>query len=109
MAGPYSNNQSNPASAIPVYVVPRLTTPLGYQQVTATSAAALLVVPAGATMALVVAEAQAVRWRDDGVAPTAGIGIPLATGVQQIFTGDLAKLQFIAQVAGAILDVSYYA
>ena len=82
---------------------------LGYQQITSLSDSTALTVPVGATLALIVAETQAVRWRDDGVAPTASIGMPLATGVSLSYDGDLRAIRFIQQLASATLNVSYYA
>ncbi len=82
---------------------------LGYQQITSLSASIALTVPAGATMALIVAETQAVRWRDDGTAPTASVGMPLATGTSLSYDGDLKAIRFIEQTASAVLNVSYYA
>jgi len=82
---------------------------LGYQQITSLSASAALTVPTGATLALIVAETQAVRWRDDGTAPTASVGMPLATGVSLSYDGDLTAVRFIQQTASATLNVSYYA
>ena len=88
-------------------------TPLGYQQFAAGSLATAqpLTVPAGANSALVEAEAQGVRWRDDGTAPTATVGMPIPSGGSTTFYGaaELAALKFIAASAGAILNVSYYA
>ena len=83
-------------------------TPLGYQQVTSTAAAFALTVPAGATIAEIAVEAQAVRYRDDGTDPTATIGMPVASGVRFTYVGNLSAIKFIAQTAGAILNVSYY-
>lgn len=82
--------------------------PLGYQQITTLTAATKLTVPAGATMAVITAEAQAVRYRDDGVAPTATVGMPVAVGAPFQYSGTLSAMQFIAQTSGAILNVSYY-
>ena len=82
---------------------------LGYQQITSLSASTALTVPAGATMALIVAETQAVRWRDDGTAPTASVGMPLAVGTSLSYDGDLRAIRFIQQTASATLNVSYYA
>lgn len=82
--------------------------PLGYQQITSLAASTALTVPAGCTRAVVVATAQAVRWRDDGTAPTATIGMPLAVNVQQEFTGGLSAIRFIEQTASAVLNISYY-
>ena len=82
---------------------------LGYQQITSLSASAALTVPVGATMALIVAETQAVRWRDDGTAPTSSVGMPLAVGVSLSYDGDLKAIRFIQQAVSATLNVSYYA
>lgn len=82
---------------------------LGYQQITSLSSAASLTVPAGATMAVIVPDTQGVRWRDDGVAPTASVGMPVAAGVMLNYDGDLKRIQFIQQTASAVLNVSYYA
>ncbi len=82
---------------------------LGYQQITSLSASAALTVPAGATRAIITAEAQGVRWRDDGVAPTASVGMILPVLVTLSYDGDLNRIRFIEQAASAILNVSYYA
>ncbi len=94
-----------------------ITTRLGYQQITSLSSATGLTVPAKdvnglaakPSMALITPETQAVRWRDDGVAPTASVGMPLAVGVTLQYDGDLANIQFIEQTSGAKLNISYYA
>ena len=82
---------------------------LGYEQITSLSDSTALTVPAGATMALIVAETQVVRWRDDGTAPTASVGMPLAVGTSLSYDGDLKAIRFIQQTASATLNVSYYA
>jgi len=71
------------------------------------SAAVALIPPPGATYALVSPTGQGVRWRDDGVAPTAAIGMPIAVG-QVVTLANLTTLRFIEQIAGAALNVSYY-
>lgn len=94
-----------------------VTSCLGYQQITSLSAAAALTVPqrdaTGANqkpvLALIVAEGAAVRWRDDGVDPTASVGMPLAVGVPFAYDGDLSRIRFIQQAGTATLNVSYYA
>jgi hypothetical protein len=82
--------------------------PRGYQQITSLSSAQSLTVPTGSKRAVIVATAQAVRWRDDGTAPTAAVGMPLAVNTQLEYSGDLSSVQFIEQSSGAIIDVSYY-
>jgi hypothetical protein len=89
---------------------------MGYQQITSLSAASGLTVPTQdkqgnkkqPTFALIVAESQGVRWRDDGTAPTASIGMPLAVGVPLQYDGDLNGIRFIEQAASAKLNISYY-
>ena len=82
---------------------------LGYQQITSLSAATALTVPAGATRAIIVAESQGVRWRDDDTAPTASVGMVLPVLVTLSYDGDLNRIRFIQQAASATLNVSYYA
>jgi hypothetical protein len=120
MAGPYPNSQMNPAAAIPVWIAPNpnggvaapgapyIATPLGYQQITALTAAVHLTPPAGATFAAISVSGAAVRYRDDGTAPTATVGMPLAIGSTTTYAGPLAVVEFIGEAAGAILDISYY-
>jgi hypothetical protein len=93
-----------------------ITTRLGYQQITSLSSATSLTVPitdlnglsCRPSIAMITPETQAVRWRDDA-APTASVGMPLAAGVTLQYDGDLTKIQFIEQTAGAKLNISYYA
>ncbi len=85
------------------------TTCLGYQQITSLSSSTALTVPAGATLALIVPETQNVRWRDDGVAPTASVGMLVPANSSMSYDGDLKAIRFIAATSGAILNVSYYA
>lgn len=82
---------------------------LGYQQITDVSASVGLTVPTGATMAVIIPESQAVRYRDDGVAPTASVGMPISVASVLSYDGDLTRIRFIQQAASAKLNVSYYA
>lgn len=94
-----------------------ITSCMGYQQITSLSAAANLTVPVldstglnqRPTIAMITPETQGVRWRDDGTAPTATVGMPLAAGVTLQYDGDLTKIKFIEQTASAKLNISYYA
>ena len=82
---------------------------LGYEQITGLSAVKSLTVPAGATLALIQAETQIVRWRDDGTNPAAGVGMTLAAGaVPLVYDGNLSAIRFIEATASAKLNVSYY-
>lgn len=94
-----------------------ITSCLGYQQITSLSSASGLTVPSidpstgltvKANFALITPETQGVRWRDDGTAPTASVGMPLAAGVTLQYDGDLSKIKFIGQTASAKLNISYY-
>jgi len=92
---------------------PKNLSPFGYQQITSLSSATALTIPAPtnavpATLALIQAETQDVRWRDDGTNPTASVGMVLAAGETLPYTGDLSKLKFIETTASAKLNISYY-
>lgn len=92
---------------------------LGYAQATVNTATpvgsltfsgqAAAGIPQGTAFLLVIPEAQAVRYRDDGVDPTAAIGMPLAVGqVLNYDASDFARLRFIAQTAGGIVNITAY-
>lgn len=82
--------------------------PMGYQQITPTTAT-LLTVPTGATVALFQAEAQSIRFRDDGTAPSATAGMLVEAGLAPFeYSGTLSQVQVIQATSGGILDVSYY-
>jgi hypothetical protein len=83
--------------------------PLGYQQITSLASAANLTPPTGTTAALITVETASVRWRDDGAAPTASIGMLLSAGQSFTYYGNLAAIQFIAQSGSPVVNVSYYA
>ena len=54
--------------------------PYGYQQITVSTSAVGLTVPAGATRAVLGIEAQPLRYRDDGTDPTTSVGFLVAAG-----------------------------
>lgn len=85
--------------------------PLGYQQITTLSASTALAVPTGASYAMIRAESQAVRFRDDGGVPSATVGQVLAIGDVLPVNGNaiLAALRFIETTASAKLNILYYA
>jgi hypothetical protein len=82
--------------------------PAGYQQITSLSAAAALTVPSGAVLALIQAEDQPVRYRDDGTDPTASVGMVIAEGQTLVYNGNLATIKLIETTTSAKLNVSYY-
>ncbi len=66
-------------------------------------------IPPGATQAVIQAESAAVRYRDDGGAPTASVGMEIVSGANPIFyTGTLSALRFIAATGSPLLDVAFY-
>jgi hypothetical protein len=67
-----------------------------------------LTVPSGATMAQICVETAAVRYRDDGTAPTSSVGVPVGAGTCFSYAGPLTVIQFIAQAGSPTIDVSYY-
>jgi hypothetical protein len=83
-------------------------TPLGYQQITAVPTGTILTVPTGARMAQICVSTQAVRYRDDGTAPTATVGYPVAAATCFTYSGSLPAITFIQQTGTAVLDILYY-
>lgn len=86
---------------------------IGYSQLTSLSSATALTVPVSAnnhhpTLAIIVPEGQAVRWRDDDTDPTATVGMPLAVGQPLNYDGNLQNIKFIEQTSGAKLNISFY-
>ncbi len=82
--------------------------PKGYQQITSLASATALTVPTGAVIALIQAETQSVRWRDDGTNPEAGVGLVIAAGDTIAYTGSLSAFKVIETTGSAKLNVSYY-
>lgn len=89
----------------------------GYQQIVAPTVSTALTIPtrssqtgiAGTpTVAIIAVESQGIRWRDDGVAPTASVGMPVAPGAVLIYDGDLTRFRFIQTAGSATVNVSYY-
>lgn len=87
--------------------------PNGYQQITSLSSATALTVPVGTRLCFIQAEDQNIRWRDDGVNPTASVGMVITTDSILLYTGagetnPFAAIRFIEETASAKLNVSYY-
>lgn len=92
-----------------MFIAMRVAVSLGEQQIGSgvLGAAQNLSVISGANCAVIQAEAQNLRWRDDGVAPTASVGQLILTGTNGLeYFGDLTKIQIIAAQAGGICNVT---
>lgn len=72
------------------------------------SAATSINVPPGMRGLIVAPEVEGVRVRDDGVAPTATVGWPVASGSQLEYASDASKLQIIQQTAGAVCNLWFF-
>lgn len=85
--------------------------PVGYEQVTVSTTAIGLTVPVGAQRAVMVVEAQPLRYRDDGTDPTATVGMLAVATTRFDIESREALLAFKAIRDGgtnATLSVSYY-
>lgn len=80
----------------------------GYQQIGSLASVVGLAVPTGAKCCVVHAEGQAVRWRDDGTAPTASVGMLLPVGGELRYDGNLLAIRFIETAGSAKLNCAYY-
>lgn len=79
-----------------------------FQQITSLAAATGITAPAGATLAMIQAESQNVRWRDDGTNPTASVGMIIAAGDILMYTGDFSAIRLIEVTGSAKLNITYY-
>ena len=104
---------------LPLGVLMEYRVPKGHEKIVVSGVVVGLTVPAGADVALISnapfsGPVGAVRWRDDGVAPTgggtAGIGQYILPGVSIWYTGDLSSIDFIRDSApkDGVLDITYY-
>lgn len=117
---PYVQGGGSGASGGTIYVKDAQLTPLGYFQgsVDGTTAETLAVltgsaIPAGALYAAIQVDTGGTnvfcRYRDDGTAPTAAVGMPLLPGVYFFDTAALANFQIIGSAAGpTTVNVAYY-
>lgn len=86
--------------------------PKGYQQITNAQLATVqgLSAPSGSKYAKIQNNgAQPLRYRDDGVTPTAMQGMRLAAGDELPYYGDLTALKLIREADGVTVDIAYYA
>lgn len=66
-------------------------------------------IPPGATSIMMQSEVANVRYRDDGAAATASIGIILPSGGSPVpYAGPLKNLQFIAVTGSPLVDLAFY-
>ena len=68
---------------------------LGFQALTVSSSAVAPTIPAGTDYVIARCETANVRWRDDGTAPTAGVGFLLQVGETLNYDAHGGELQFI--------------
>lgn len=66
-------------------------------------------IPTGAQQAVISALAQGLTWRDDGIAPTATVGNPIAAGTSFTYCNPagLANVQVIQQSSGGLAQVQF--
>ena len=86
---------------------------VGYGQITSLSGAVTLAsvaggIPRGAQSALIQAETQNIRWRDDGPAPTSTVGMVLTAGDSLLYDFPLTVIKFIEVTASAKLNITFY-
>lgn len=66
-------------------------------------------IPTGAEYALVQAEAQNLRWRDDGTDPTTTVGMLLASGSTILIKNtDLTAVKLMRAVSAGIINITFY-
>jgi hypothetical protein len=82
--------------------------PLGCLQLTSLGSATAFTPPAGSTLMMITVEGQSVRMRDDGIAPTASVGVLLPVGGPWPYSGTLAVASFIQTTASATIDGCFY-
>lgn len=87
--------------------------PLGYCQLTSLASSTLVSscsggIPALTGWAIICIETAAIRWRDDGVAPSTTVGMPVAIGQCFYYSGTFATLRLIAQSGSPVANISFY-
>lgn len=88
-------------------------TPLGYCQLTSIASSTLVSscsggIPALTGWAVICVETAAIRWRDDGTAPTTTVGMPIAAGQCFNYSGTFSTLRVIAQSGSPVANISFY-
>lgn len=112
-------SDAGPREVVPVMVVTSngdpsnmasVLTSLGYAQFPLSMTAAVEIdPPVGTRLMLLKVEGDAqARFRDDGVDPTATVGMPLFGGESTTYDARVNNMRVIASAAGAILNVIFY-
>jgi len=83
-------------------------TPVGYEQHVSFSGAAVPLKIKDSSYLLLQATGTAVRWRDDGTAPTATVGMQLDANQDFWYTGDPKAIKAIGIDGSSVLNVSGY-
>lgn len=60
------------------------------------------------SLAVFYAETAAIRWKDDGSAPTSSLGNEIPSATTYTYLGTLSAIQFIAATGSPLLDVAFY-
>ena len=86
--------------------------PAGYGQITSLVAENVgfsgLTIPDGTTMAMIQPETQNIRWRDDGIAPTAAVGMIVVANDIIYYSGPMSAFRMIQVAASAKVNVTFY-
>lgn len=64
--------------------------------------------PENAAAVVLQPETQAVRYRRDGVAPTASVGILIPVNEKIVLSGDLENIVVIQAASSAVLNIAFY-
>lgn len=115
---PTVDSDAGPREVLPVmligptggYAGTRQLFPLGFLQVplSTTIVSELPAPPTGTAIALLKIEGGPARYRDDGIDPTATVGMPMAVGESLVYDALMIDMRLIAQSNGSIVDVAYY-
>lgn len=65
-------------------------------------------IPAGANSVYLEAETAGIRYRDDGGAPQASVGMIIASGAAIYYVGPPSGLRFILQTGSPLLNAAFY-
>ena len=80
---------------------------LGYEHISEPLVSTALTVPKGSQRALLTSGGGDIRWRDDGTAPTATVGMIIPMNTSLLYAGDLGAMRIIGAV-NIVLNITYY-